>query len=552
MFDLRQFIRVLPVVAIRLHAREVERAVKALRPVLLDLPRVKHCQRVPAAAAAAAGSGGGSVIDPEDPRRYLLLHQGIEDTALKGASAAQASAVAAFLAGPPACPAPVDWPLGLVPYRLELGYEHLTAEAALRVLLPPTLVDGVDTLQTGFEIVGHVAHMNLKEEFLPHKAVIGRVVLDKNPSLRCVVNKTAEISTQFRTFPMEVIAGEDDTRVTLRHGGATFAFDFRAVYWNSRLQHEHELLVRELLLPQGATIADAFAGVGPFAVPAAMPPRGATVHANDLNPASHAALCAAVARNRVAGRVHPTCLDGRHFLAGIGARGIAATHAIMNLPADALSFCDVLVGLFRRGAQLRRAAAGAGAGAGAGAAVQEGEGGAEACPLDADAASRVLPRVHLYCFARSETEEGAADDALGRLLQVLGIAQALEGWEGDEGEAAASSSSVFGSHLPNLVTPFVLAARRRPGGLPDLLIRWVRNVAPAKHMLCVSFTVPRAVATAMPVWQWAPTAEDAALSTGSSSSSSSSGGVAAGQAGKRPREEEAAGGSKASKAAGRE
>jgi hypothetical protein len=30
MFDLRQFIRVLPVMALRLHAREVERAVRAL------------------------------------------------------------------------------------------------------------------------------------------------------------------------------------------------------------------------------------------------------------------------------------------------------------------------------------------------------------------------------------------------------------------------------------------------------------------------------------------------------------------------------------------
>jgi len=181
---------------------------------------------------------------PDDPRRWLLLHPCIEDEGLRGASAAQAAALRAFLAAPPACAAPEGWPLGLERYALTLGYEHMTAEAALRVLLPPALVGGLDALQTGFEAVGHVAHMNLKEEFLPHKAIIGRVVLDKNPALRCVVNKTAEISTQFRTFPMEVIAGEDDTRVRLRHGGAHFAFDFRAVYWNSRLQHEHELLVR--------------------------------------------------------------------------------------------------------------------------------------------------------------------------------------------------------------------------------------------------------------------------------------------------------------------
>ena len=42
----------------------------------------------------------------------------------------------------------------------------------------------------------------------------------------------------------------------------------------------------------GEVVADLFAGVGPFAVPAALL-RGAAVHANDLNPASTRALLAA-------------------------------------------------------------------------------------------------------------------------------------------------------------------------------------------------------------------------------------------------------------------
>jgi hypothetical protein len=107
MFDLRQFIRVLPVMALRLHAREVERAVKALRPLLLDLPRVKHCQRVPigamavldasgapaAPAPAAAPPAAPPAFAPEDPRRYLLLHQGIADGELRGATPEQAAAL---------------------------------------------------------------------------------------------------------------------------------------------------------------------------------------------------------------------------------------------------------------------------------------------------------------------------------------------------------------------------------------------------------------------------------------------------------------------------
>ena len=239
-------------------------------------------------------------------------------------------------------------------------------------------------------------------------------------------------------------------------------------------------------------IADGFAGVGPFAIPAAMPPHHAThVYANDLNPASHAALVAAVARNRVGDKVTTSCGDGRGFLAGLAARGVPYHHAIMNLPADALAMCDVYVGLFRRGVG----------------------GGGAGVSSDSDSSTRVLPRVHLYCFARSETEEGAADDAVQRLLAVLRI-PGPESWKEGEGgadaaappaaaAAAAALPAVHGEHLAHISTPLVRGARKH-AGMGDLLVRCIRNVAPAKLMLCLSFTVPRAVAMAEPVWEWVP------------------------------------------------
>lgn len=63
--------------------------------------------------------------------------------------------------------------------------------------------------------------------------------------------------------------------------GCTFNFDFREVYWNSRLHTEHERLAAQFSAHSGV-IVDVMAGVGPFAVPAAK--RGLAVLANDLNP----------------------------------------------------------------------------------------------------------------------------------------------------------------------------------------------------------------------------------------------------------------------------
>jgi len=42
---------------------------------------------------------------------------------------------------------------------------------------------------------------------------------------------------------MELLAGRDDTNVTVKENGCTYQFDFAKVYWNSRLGKCRTLLV---------------------------------------------------------------------------------------------------------------------------------------------------------------------------------------------------------------------------------------------------------------------------------------------------------------------
>lgn len=484
--DRASFSSTLALVAVRVRAAETSAALRALRDALLDIARVKQVVTPPDAAdarlvllnpsfalSAAVDGGGGGARGAADADAAALLTGGSE----RGA----AEAVRAFLARVPGAT--------LERFTLPLGYEHMSAEDVLRRLLPADVLGAAAEVQRGFEVVGHIAHINLRDELRPYGALIGAVLLDKNAgSIRTVVNKVAAIESVFRTFPMELLAGESDTRVDVRHCGARFRFDFRDVYWNSKLQYEHALLVDEVI-HRGATVADACAGVGPFAVPLAAAPRRCTVHANDLNPASHAALVDAIARNDVSGAVTPYCSDARAFLASLGACGTEFQEAIMNLPASALEMCDVFVGFSRRR-------------------LLGGGGGAEA-PNGESAPRPPLPRVHVYTFARAATEGGLADDAVSRLLSVLGLdapdacaqsAAMAERAALTPAARAVVDAAVRGAHLPHIVTPLVIATRATH--IPDLLVRDIRNVAPSKHMLCVSFTVPSAVAYADCSWEW--------------------------------------------------
>lgn len=117
----------------------------------------------------------------------------------------------------------------------------------LEAILPPDLSEGTPT---SFAIAGHLgqitqnlpnlpseklglAHVNLKEEYLEYKNIIGQVILDvgfrqysfwcgfvlnisqKNLNIKTVVNKLNNIHTQFRFFEMELLAGVPEYIVTV-------------------------------------------------------------------------------------------------------------------------------------------------------------------------------------------------------------------------------------------------------------------------------------------------------------------------------------------------
>ena len=141
------------------------------------------------------------------------------------------------------------------------------------------------------------------------------------------MNKLDNISAQFRVFSMELLAGDPDFVVTQvwsfpsfaisvhlliymfqSENDCRFTFDFREVYWNSRLHTEHERLIAKF--SKDDLVADVFAGVGPFAIPAAK--KGCAVLANDLNPSSYKYLTLNITENKVRASI-----DGRASLAGL-------------------------------------------------------------------------------------------------------------------------------------------------------------------------------------------------------------------------------------------
>lgn len=226
------------------------------------------------------------------------------------------------------------------PLEIELNYDNFTAEATMQRLLSGS---NSDVGGAGFSIVGHILHLNLRSHLDPFKKIIGQILLDKLKNVKLVVNKTSQIQSEYRNFNFEILAGDAETIVKVREHGCLFELDFAQVYWNPRLATEHNRIT--LLLKPESVLFDVFAGVGPFAIPAAR--KGCTVFANDLNPSSFEYLVKNIKHNKVQHKVEPFNMDGRDFLSTHVKTKVkekfskADVHVTMNLPAIAIDFLDV-------------------------------------------------------------------------------------------------------------------------------------------------------------------------------------------------------------------
>ncbi|KAK2812044.1 hypothetical protein FQN50_001753 [Emmonsiellopsis sp. PD_5] len=353
----------------------------------------------------------------------------------------------------------------LEPFNMLIDYDYFRYEDILEAIIPEELVHDAPS---GFTQVGHIAHFNLREQYLPYKYMIGEIVRDKHGSIDTVINKIHDVgsSSVFRTFDYEVLAGPDEMNVTIQEQGCEFSLDYSKVYWNSRLSTEHERIVARF--NEGEAVCDVMAGVGPFAIPAGK--KKVFVFANDLNPHCVQSLETAAKRNRadrhnkVSSFVQAFNINAREFITlatqslyrdapmvvetiddaaaakipvnqrskNLPVKTLVSPptfdHYVMNLPASAVEFLDAFVGVYAGKEELFQPHTG-----------------------------RRLPLVHVYTFSTNSDEQKVEPvEICQRISEKIGFT----------------------------ITPED----------PDVEIRPVRLVSPAKMMYCATFRLPEEVA----------------------------------------------------------
>ncbi|WP_331233235.1 class I SAM-dependent methyltransferase [Natronorarus salvus] len=222
---------------------------------------------------------------------------------------------------------PVSDPEGIEEF--EISYRDVAARD--RQTTPGDLLGE----EPSYERLGDV--VILHEEDAERARAIARAVVDSDLPVSTVVNRASEIRGELRVREWDVLEGES-TETVHREYGLEYALDLSTVYFSPRLATERRRVTEQVR--EGERVFDMFAGVGPFAIPAAA--RDAEVVAVDLNGRAVKYLKENAHRNGVADRV--TAISG-------DVREVApryedwADRVIMNLPHSADEFLESAVAL---------------------------------------------------------------------------------------------------------------------------------------------------------------------------------------------------------------
>ncbi|MHB8352286.1 MAG: class I SAM-dependent methyltransferase [Thermoplasmata archaeon] len=162
-------------------------------------------------------------------------------------------------------------------------------------------------LPRGYVRLGRVVQVRLPEALGPWYPFLGTVYAEELGAAAVLV-PTGPIEGQWRHPRLQVIhAGPTETEV-LEHG-VRWRFDARELMF-ARGNKAERARVRTLVQP-GERVYDLFAGIGYFAIPAALADPTVRVEAVEANPVAFRYLVENVRRNGVAGRVRCHLGDNR-------------------------------------------------------------------------------------------------------------------------------------------------------------------------------------------------------------------------------------------------
>lgn len=157
-----------------------------------------------------------------------------------------------------------------------------------------------EELFSAFDQIGDIIVIRIPDSLLSKKKVIGETLLKEVSTAKSVLYQSSDVTGDFRTRSLELLAGEDKTETEYKEFGCRFFVDVEKAFFSPRLSTERERIAD--VIRDGDTVINMFGGVGMFSILAAKNKK-CTVYNIDINPVASQLCEKNISLNKLVGEV---------------------------------------------------------------------------------------------------------------------------------------------------------------------------------------------------------------------------------------------------------
>jgi len=140
-------------------------------------------------------------------------------------------------------------------------------------------------LRRAFDIVGSIAILEIPPELENKERLLAENVLKFQKNVKTVVKKAGIHETEFRTQPMQYLAGVDTKETVHKESGVLLKLDIEKVYFSPRLSAERERIAKQVR--PGEYVLVMFSGCAPYPCVIAKNSQAKEILGIELNPVGH-------------------------------------------------------------------------------------------------------------------------------------------------------------------------------------------------------------------------------------------------------------------------
>jgi tRNA (guanine37-N1)-methyltransferase len=196
-----------------------------------------------------------------------------------------------------------------------------------------------DERPSSFDIIGHIAIIEVPERLKRKKKIIAKVIMELNKHIKTVLEKASERKGVYRIRKYRFLAGEKNFETIHKEYGCVFKLDPTKVYFSPRELTERQRIASQV--KENEVVMVMFAGVGPYAIQIAKKqPKVKEVIAIEINPVAVKYAKENVLLNKVQDKVKVIEGDVREKCKDFYGK---CDRVVMPLPKGAEDFLDIAV-----------------------------------------------------------------------------------------------------------------------------------------------------------------------------------------------------------------